>query len=83
VDVLKIDRHYVDSSSSPARVLLELMVKAAHAFGVRVVAEGVEHPEQLELVRRLGCEHAQGYHLGMPAPADKLRADAADGLLAG
>jgi diguanylate cyclase (GGDEF)-like protein len=83
VDVLKIDRHYVDASSSSARVLLELMVKAAHAFGVRVVAEGVEHPEQLDLVRRLGCEHAQGYHLGMPAPADQLHPEETTGLLAG
>jgi EAL domain-containing protein (putative c-di-GMP-specific phosphodiesterase class I) len=64
-------------------VLLELMVKAAHAFGVRVVAEGVEHADQLELVRRLGCEHAQGYHLGMPAPADQLHPAEAPGLLAG
>jgi diguanylate cyclase (GGDEF)-like protein len=83
VDVLKIDRHYVDANSSSARVLLELMVKAAHAFGVRVVAEGVEHADQLELVRRLGCEHAQGYHLGMPAPADQLHPAEAPGLLAG
>jgi diguanylate cyclase (GGDEF)-like protein len=83
VDVLKIDRRYVDASTASARSLLELMVKAAHAFGVRVVAEGVEHPDQLDLVRRLGCEHAQGFHLGMPAPADRLQPADVATLLAG
>jgi EAL domain-containing protein (putative c-di-GMP-specific phosphodiesterase class I) len=72
IDVLKIDRHFVDASSGTSRTLLELMVKAAHVFGVRVVAEGVEHRAQLDLVRRLGCEYAQGYYLGMPEPAERI-----------
>ncbi len=72
VDLLKIDRQYVDTGSPATRSLLELMVKAAQAFGVRVVAEGVEHQDQLDLVRRLGCEYAQGYYLGMPVPAERL-----------
>jgi diguanylate cyclase (GGDEF)-like protein len=83
VDVLKIDRHFVDADSAAARSLLELMVKASHAFGTRVVAEGVEHREQLDLVRRLGCEYAQGYFLGLPLPADLIRVDEAGRLLAG
>jgi diguanylate cyclase (GGDEF)-like protein len=74
IDVLKIDRRYVDVSSASDRSLLELMVKAAHAFGSRVVAEGVETAEQLDMIRELGCEYAQGYHLGRPAPADQLPA---------
>ncbi len=72
VDVLKIDRNFVDASTAAGRSLLELMVKTAHAFGTRVVAEGVEHQDQLDLVRRLGCEYAQGYYLGMPAPAAQM-----------
>jgi diguanylate cyclase (GGDEF)-like protein len=72
VDVLKIDRNFVDASTAAGRSLLELMVKTAHAFGTRVVAEGVEHQDQLDLVRRLGCEYAQGYYLGMPAPAARM-----------
>ena len=83
VDVLKIDRQYVDASSASARSLLELMVKAGHAFGVRVVAEGVERQDQLDLVRSLGCEYGQGFHLGMPAPAARLHPVESDGLLAG
>jgi diguanylate cyclase len=83
VDVLKIDRHFVNNGSSTTRSLLELMIKTAHAFGARVVAEGVEHPEQLELIRRLGCEYAQGYYLGMPLAAHRLRPEERGSLLAG
>jgi diguanylate cyclase (GGDEF)-like protein len=83
VDVLKIDRHFVDNNTAAARSLLELMVKTSHAFGARVVAEGVEHREQLDLVRRLGCEYAQGYFLGLPLPAERVRVDEDGRLLAG
>ncbi|MCW2857663.1 MAG: Diguanylate cyclase protein [Marmoricola sp.] len=69
IDVLKIDRQFVVTDSDSARSLLELMIKAAHAFGMRVVAEGIETTQQLELVVELGCEYAQGFHLGRPGPA--------------
>jgi len=72
VDVLKIDRRFVDTSSAAARSLLELMVKAAHAFGAEVVAEGVENEEELAFAREIGCEYVQGYHIAQPAPADQL-----------
>jgi diguanylate cyclase (GGDEF)-like protein len=74
VDVLKIDRRFVDTSSAAARSLLELMVKAAHAFGAQVVAEGVENEEELEFAREIGCEYVQGFHIARPAPADQLAA---------
>lgn len=44
----------------------------AHAVDLTVIAEGVETAEQLELLRRLGCDQAQGFHLGRPIPADEL-----------
>jgi diguanylate cyclase (GGDEF)-like protein len=69
LDILKVDRKFLDESSPTARPLLELIIQAAHAFGLRVVAEGVEHEHQLEVLRALGCESAQGYHLGRAAPA--------------
>lgn len=75
VDVVKIDRQFLDTHSEGARVLLELMVKAAHVFGLRVVAEGIEDEQQLALARHLGCEFAQGYYFGRPAPAIRTRPD--------
>jgi diguanylate cyclase (GGDEF)-like protein len=83
VDVLKIDRQYVDASTPAARSLLELMVRAAHAFGAQVVVEGVESEEQLQLAKQLGCEYLQGFYLGRPAPADQLGQQEADRELAG
>ena len=47
-------------------------MRLAHEFGITCVAEGVETPEQLEHLRLLGCDLAQGYFLGRPAPADVL-----------
>ncbi|WP_375499318.1 putative bifunctional diguanylate cyclase/phosphodiesterase [uncultured Jatrophihabitans sp.] len=66
VDIIKIDRSFLDTTQKSNRVLLELMIHAAHAFGLPVVVEGVEHQQQLELLRTFGCEAAQGYLLSRP-----------------
>ena len=42
--------------------------RRAWAFGIEMVAEGVEDEETLELLREHGVTYAQGYHLGRPAP---------------
>lgn len=72
IDVLKIDRRFLAEESPRERSLLELMVRTAHTLGMRVVAEGIERPGQLELVADLGCEYAQGYLLGRPLPAAQV-----------
>ncbi|MFL6023021.1 MAG: putative bifunctional diguanylate cyclase/phosphodiesterase [Marmoricola sp.] len=72
IDSIKIDRQFVQSSTETDHALLELMIKAGDAFGVRVIVEGVERPEELALVRSLGCEYVQGFYLGRPVPAPEL-----------
>jgi EAL domain-containing protein (putative c-di-GMP-specific phosphodiesterase class I) len=66
VDIVKIDKSYLDTSTRTSREPLRSMVHAAHAFDLPVVAEGVEHPDQLDLLRAIGVESAQGYALGPP-----------------
>ena len=44
----------------------------AQSLGLKVVAEGVEHADDLVLLRRLGCDLAQGFHLARPLPLDEL-----------
>ncbi len=66
VDVVKIDRSYLDVSTATSRELFRTMVDTVHAFGLPVVAEGVEHMDQLELLRETGVESAQGFALGRP-----------------
>ena len=73
LDILKVDRKFLDPDAPSAAKLLPLIVHAGHAFGLGVVAEGVEHEHQLDTLRALGCESAQGYHLGRPVPAGDVR----------
>lgn len=70
LDQVKIDRSYLAPGTSSA--LFELIVRAAHAAGLRVVAEGVELPEQLVFLEQIGVEAAQGYLLGRPTAATDL-----------
>ncbi len=71
VDILKIDRSFVGrlELDSDSAVLVETMIALSHTLGLEVVAEGVENTKQLELLRGLGCELAQGFHFSRPLPA--------------
>jgi EAL domain-containing protein (putative c-di-GMP-specific phosphodiesterase class I) len=48
------------------------MITMAHGFDLQVVCEGVETAEELVLMRDLGCDLAQGYHLDRPMAVDAL-----------
>jgi PAS domain S-box-containing protein len=69
VDVLKIDMAFVaDVAVDPAsRHVISAVVALAEAFDLTTIAEGVEDEVTLELLRELGVDRAQGYHLGRPA----------------
>ena len=73
--VLKIDRAYVAGmgSNGPDAAIVSSTIDLAHALGLTVVAEGVEDAETTTLLTQLGCDFAQGYHLGRPMPAEQLR----------
>ncbi|WP_369054296.1 putative bifunctional diguanylate cyclase/phosphodiesterase [Kineococcus terrestris] len=80
-DTLKVDRSFTASDDPGCRDLVALVVHAAHTFGLRVVAEGVEEPEQLVWLRSLGCDAAQGYLFSRPLPAAEVAALPAPGAL--
>jgi diguanylate cyclase (GGDEF)-like protein/PAS domain S-box-containing protein len=68
IDTLKIDRSFVaqvDEDGSSIE-LIETIVALSRILGMSAVAEGVETPEQLELVRRLGSQYAQGFYFAVP-----------------
>jgi diguanylate cyclase (GGDEF)-like protein len=72
--ILKIDRSFirdVDASAS-APAIVGAIVTMAHALGLIVVAKGIERPAQLQVVRALDCDLAQGYLLGRPESASHL-----------
>jgi EAL domain-containing protein (putative c-di-GMP-specific phosphodiesterase class I) len=68
IDALKIDRCFIaELADSWSRApVLRGLIGIAHELGIRVVAEGVETPEQLEAVVGYGCDEVQGFLLGHP-----------------
>jgi len=75
IDTLKIDRSFVQRSDSQEGVaILRAIVLMAHTLRMTVVAEGVETEAQLALLRKIGCDHAQGFLLARPVTADEVPA---------
>jgi diguanylate cyclase (GGDEF)-like protein/PAS domain S-box-containing protein len=73
---VKIDRSFVSGMHrrSEEFTIVRSMIDLGHNLGLKVVAEGVEHADDLQLLRRLGCDLAQGFHLSEPLPSDRLLA---------
>jgi EAL domain-containing protein (putative c-di-GMP-specific phosphodiesterase class I) len=71
LDKLKIDRSFVsDVVSSPeAAAVVRGIISLAHSLRLKVIAEGVETREQIELLRSLGCDQYQGFHFSPPVSA--------------
>ncbi len=71
---LKLDRTLVGDIETDANdaAICAAAIAMAHSLGLKVVAEGVETEAQLEHLRRLGCDLAQGYHFSRPLPVDEL-----------
>ncbi len=73
IDRIKIDRSFVRdiTTDSDDAAITEAIVVMAHSLKLKVVAEGVETEEQLEFLRRCGCEEVQGYYFSRPHPVDR------------
>ncbi|MGO9874960.1 MAG: putative bifunctional diguanylate cyclase/phosphodiesterase [Acidimicrobiia bacterium] len=82
VESLKIDRSFIDGlgQESEDTSIVEAIIRLAHALELSAVAEGLETPTQLETLRTLGCDFAQGYLLGRPLPAEVIGDFPADDL---
>jgi diguanylate cyclase (GGDEF)-like protein len=74
LDELKIDKSFVDGlgTDDDDTAIVAAVVAMAHALQLSVVAEGVETALQLERLRTLGCEQAQGYLFGRPGPPETI-----------
>jgi diguanylate cyclase (GGDEF)-like protein len=70
VDELKIDRSFIDSMNHSAEdlALVRTVIDLSKALRLRSVAEGIEDATQLAMLRELGCDVGQGYHLARPQP---------------
>ncbi len=74
VDSLKVDRSFVADmfDANGGTALVAAVIAMSHSLGLGVVAEGVETVEQLDELRRLGCDEVQGYLVSRPLPPDRL-----------
>lgn len=77
LNAVKIDKSFIDRVDRTEReaAFVGGVIDAAHALGLKVTAEGIERSGQLHVLRRLGCDTAQGFLIARPAAA----ADLADG----
>ncbi len=70
-DTIKIDKELVQSGVSgdeAGSAIVRSMVALSHELGKKVVAEGVEHPDDVGFLRSIGCEYAQGFYYGEAMP---------------
>ena len=76
VDYVKIDRSFVGGlETEPGAIaLVSGMISLAHALGIRAIAEGVERAGQLERVRAMGCDLAQGRYFSAPLSSEAMGA---------
>jgi diguanylate cyclase (GGDEF)-like protein/PAS domain S-box-containing protein len=67
VDIVKVDQSFIAKMVEAAGAeMVRAIVSLAHTFHLGVVAEGVERPDQVETLRRFGCDHVQGFHYSPP-----------------
>ncbi|MGY6501250.1 MAG: EAL domain-containing protein [Acidimicrobiales bacterium] len=84
VDVVKVDRSFVAAMRADAasRSIVASVIELARSLGAITVGEGVEMAEDLDTLRSLGCDAAQGYFIASPADPDLIDALLANGTAA-
>ncbi|MFI5647299.1 putative bifunctional diguanylate cyclase/phosphodiesterase [Kitasatospora sp. NPDC051705] len=75
ISILKIDKSFIDGLglSQQQYALVEGIARIADTLGVKVIAEGIEHPDQRDLLAAMGCPFGQGYLFARPMTADQAR----------
>jgi diguanylate cyclase (GGDEF)-like protein len=75
ISFLKIDRSFVADILSDKNTysIVRAIIEVAHALQLKVIAEGVENQEQLDMLKELGCDEVQGYHISRPLPVDDIQ----------
>lgn len=74
IDKIKIDRSFIQevASNDSDLTIVKTMVELSHGLGKRVLAEGVETQQQLQLLRNIGCDAVQGYFISRPISAEEF-----------
>ena len=74
IDKIKIDRSFIAevATNDSDMTIVKSMIKLSHGLGKRVLAEGVENKDQLNILRNLGCDAVQGFFIDKPLPEEEI-----------
>lgn len=72
VEVLKIDRSFLEPLDKNNRIIVRNIIRMAEELGMNVVAEGVEHMDQLECLKEMNCKVVQGSLFDSPMPRERF-----------
>ncbi|MFN6517392.1 MAG: putative bifunctional diguanylate cyclase/phosphodiesterase [Nostoc sp. CreGUA01] len=74
VNMLKIDRSFVQdvTSNADSAAVTDAIIALAKSLQLKITAEGVETQEQLDYLKKRGCQEGQGFYFGIPAPANRI-----------
>ena len=74
ITLLKLDRSFVMylEEDEISREIVSAVIRIAKSKKIETIAEGIETPGQVQILKQSGCDHAQGYFFGKPMPADKF-----------
>jgi EAL domain-containing protein (putative c-di-GMP-specific phosphodiesterase class I) len=75
IDTIKIDQSFVqDTDGGPGKAMITALISMGRSFDQRIVAEGIEKPQQLAFLQAQHCAEGQGYYFGRPMPAETFTA---------
>ena len=74
INMLKIDKSFISGlpDSSEDAAITQAVIAMSHSLNIKVIAEGVEHKSQVDLLRNYTCDYIQGYYYAKPMPFDDL-----------
>lgn len=83
VDTIKIDRSFVMGATMQKnnRIIIKAIIAMGHSMGKKIVAEGIETEEQFQLLKKYGCDEAQGFFFKPPVQADVFATLLKQGIL--
>lgn len=72
-DLLKIDKAFIDqmNMSESSKQYVAMIISIGHILHLKVISEGVESPDQVEVLKKIGCDYIQGFVWGKPMPPEE------------
>ena len=73
IATIKLDRQmFSEDEKERGRIVTSGIIRIAKALGIHVVAEGIEKREDVDFLKKEGCDQIQGYYFGKPMPAEEF-----------